>query len=273
MSIYRANHYTDYILEILKNGKSEIPHGSVKGLAKAIQCHPTFISQVLRQKSFFNHEQALRFCEYADSSEDETAFFIDLLNRDRAATVESRKFFDRLIEKKLNQRSSLKQDSQLIEVKSFHEKLYYHHLIYPLIHSTLHLPKHTQPKTIADTLGLSISSIEEGLELLAEIGLAKKGKKGWAPLEKTLHISKGSLISNQYHSHWRLKVASLLANDKRTTEHTHFSSVYAISAKDAERIRKSLLEQLETARKQMIESEPEILYSLCLDFFPISNKD
>ncbi len=84
MIVFQAKNYIEFVSYFLHDGRKRIPRGAVKALSDHLQCHPTFISQVLGEKAHFSHEQALRFCSHAQLSEKETEIFIFILDRDRA---------------------------------------------------------------------------------------------------------------------------------------------------------------------------------------------
>lgn len=270
MSVYEATSYVEFIVAVLHAGQKRIARGQIAALARQLKCHSSFVSQIIRAKAFMSHEQAMRFCAFAKLLDDETEFFIDLLNRDRACTKESKTHFDRIVHRKLLERNSLQKRAGLkATLTREQEILYFQSIIHPLVHAALHL-KHVQgPIQLSTTLGFSKSEIIDSLHLLEELGLATKQQETWHPTHKSIHVGKQSPLNRAYHVNWRLKIAAQLLDGQRTDEHTHYTSIFCIAQHDVERIRGLILNNLETVRKEMVASDSEQLVALCLDYFPI----
>lgn len=269
MEVFQAKNYVEFVTAALQRNFPKIPRGAVKSLAAHLKCHPTFISQSLRGKAYFSHEQAVRFCSFAKLPAEESEFFIDLLNRDRAATIETRFHFQQVLDRKLRERNNLQKRASLkTPLSQENEILYFQNWLHPLVHAALNLPQHNQVKVLAKTLGISQAQIRSSLELLASIGLAKKEKDNWSATKEVLHVGKDSPLNRNFHAGLRMKTASALMEGGRTEEHTHFSSIFCISHKDAQKFRNTLLDCLKDLRQKMVESDPERIYTLCLDYYP-----
>ena len=270
MKVYDAKNYVEFVVDTLSLGNKAIPRGRIKDLANLLRCHASFISQIIRGKAHMSHEQAHRFCSYAQLSDEETEFFINLLNRDRAGTNELKALFNGILKRKLVERRSLQKRARLTPTLSRDQEIvYFQSFTYPLIHAALHLPDLKEPKQLSITLGIPEPEVSEALKLLNELGLATQRDEKWHPTVKNLHVGKESPLNRTYHANWRLKTAMLLQEGRRTHEHTHFTSLFCISKKDVERIRELILTHLEKVRQEMVASDSERLFVLCLDYFPI----
>lgn len=269
MQVFEAKTYVEFVSHFLRQGHEAIPRGVVKTLAESLNCHPSFVSQILRSKAHFSLEQAVRFCSFAKLSDEEAEFFIDLLHRDRAGTPQARSHFDKIIAKKRLERQSLQKRARLrTTLTQEQEVLYFQNYVHPLVHAALHLPNHHHASPISMTIGMPKAQVIESLQLLKNIGLAVNENGKWKPTEKALHLGKDSPLNRTYHSNWRLKTAALLLDGNRTHEHTHFSSVFCIAKEDVERIREKLLASLQSLRQDMVASQSERLFVFALDYFP-----
>jgi uncharacterized protein (TIGR02147 family) len=269
MSVFEAENYQDF----LRQQRQQNPHkrGMVKAMADRLRCHPTFISQVLNGRADLSHDQAIRVAAFFQLSEDETAFFLDLLNRDRAGSSEAKAYFQALIDRKRAERRVFQKRARLSStLESSQEVTYLSRWTHPLAHAALQIPSYRNPRTLSRLLGLSLAETVDVLQTLSSLKLARKEGDSWLPTKAGLHIGRDSPLAGNFHANWRMKTATELVGRKRGLRHSCFSSVFAISPEVAERVREALLKVLEQARQEMLESPPEELYSLCLDFYPLA---
>jgi len=271
-SVFGAKTYVEFISHCIATSLKS--RGSIKALAERIQCHPTFISQVVRHKAHFNHEQAVRFCSYYQLTEDEAEFFIDLLNHDRAGTPEAKKHFQKIIDRKLLDRKSLQKRAKIVSALRAEQEVRYLASWVPCaVHAAIQIPDYNSPEKVARTLGLDINLTLETLSTLQQLGLIEEEKGRWVATQESLHIGKDSPLSSTYHTNWRLKTASRLGEKRRTLRQTHFSSVYAITNALAEEIREIIIQNLQEIRGRMVAAPSEELHVLCLDFYPLAHTD
>lgn len=269
MTVYEAKTYFDFVHHIVQEGVKGKRRGSIKALALKLKCHSTFVSKVLRQKAHLNHEQAARFCIYADLSVEDTEFFFDLLNRDRTGSAEARKVFQNLIEKKLIGQRSLQTRAKVVpDLTSGQEVLFFKNWYLPIIHTAFQIPNLNSPDTIARALKVEKTLVVDSLRQLESIGLAKNENGRWKPLKELVNIDADSPINDSFQSAWRMKTGSLLQEQRKTNEHTHATAIVCISTETAESIREILLRCMEKMRKEIKVSPPERLYTFCLDFYP-----
>lgn len=270
MTVFESKSYVSYMQNaILSDGKKK--HGIVKALAEKLRCHPTFISQVMSGKADLNHDQAIRFCNYLELTQEETEFFINLLNRDRAASTEAKAHFQRILDEKISERRVFQKRANLkSSLRTDQEGQYLARWVYPVAHAALQIPNLRTEEKIAKLLDIDIADAKHVLEMLENLKLAKRTSGSWVATEGALHIGKDSPFTANFHANMRLKTAANFVSRKRSMEQTHFSSVFAISKAVSEEVREAFLRSLKDAREKMVDSDPEVLYVLCLDYYPLS---
>lgn len=272
MNIFEAQSYVEFLAYQLKQSNSNIKkHGSIKLLADRVRCHPTFISQVIHGKSHLNQDQALICCKYFQLTDDETAFFINLVDYERCGNVESKNYFQTIIEKKRIDRKVFYKRANLKKIlQDSQELLYLSHWSIPVIHAALQLPNCQNPEQLKIATDLKIDTVKKALNILKKLNLARENNGSWEVIEETFHIPKTSPAVANFHSQWRLKTAAKLIQTERVQDDLHYSSLFAISEKTAEQIRELLLNDLQDIRKKMETStQPSHLYALIVDFYPI----
>ncbi len=273
MNVFQAKSYVEFFRSALSRGDEKPLRGSVKAISAFIGCHPTYISQVLRGKAHLNHEQAVLFCNHERLEEDEAEYFIDLLNRDRAGSKPAMAHFSRIIKRKLDERNSIGKRAKLKPVlDEFQEILYFQSWTHHLVHAALQISGLSKPENLSKHLGLPAHKVLNSLQVLKDLKLATENKNDWMVTENSLHIAKSSPLNDNFHSNWRLHTSALLMRGFRTSEHTHFSSVFSIARSDIELIRETLLSTLQEVRARMLSSKSERLFTLCLDYYPIKGE-
>src|SRR5258708_872882 len=73
--------------------------GQIEKIARALNVHQSFVSQVLHTTRHFSEEQAYTICQYLKLSDSESEYFIALLQRERASTEGLRKIISRHIQR------------------------------------------------------------------------------------------------------------------------------------------------------------------------------
>jgi uncharacterized protein (TIGR02147 family) len=272
MNIFESPSYIHFILtQIQKTDANSKKRGGIKLLADSIGCHPTFISQVIHGKSHLNHDQAILCCKYYQLNEDETDFFIDQLNFERAGNSQAKSYFQRIIQRKLKDRKILyKRINTKNKLLSHQEMLYFSHWAIPVVHAAIQISGFKTIEIICKALAIDKVIILKSLNILKELHLIQEKEEQWTIKNPTLHIPNKSHAVNNFHMQWRLKAAAKLMEKERTIEDIHYSSIFAISSETADKIRGLLLDELQVIREKMTESSaPSRLYAFCLDFFPI----
>lgn len=118
-------------------------------------------------RGHFSHEQALLFCSHFKLSEEESEFFIDLLNRDRAGTSEASLHFQRIINRKILERRSFQKRNKLQSVlKENQEVKYLASWIPSAVYGAVHISELQTAKKIGDYLNLETRVAEEIREVI-----------------------------------------------------------------------------------------------------------
>ena len=270
MSVFEAVDYLAFVNQKLRSPAGGAPRGQVKALAAKLRCHPTFVSQILGGKAHFNHEQAVLFCEYIQLSDEESEFFIDLLNRDRAGSRSSRAHFQRVLDRKTAERKIFQKRAAISSTLTREQEIqYFSRWAIPIAHAAIQIPELRKSDKLAKAMSWSTSMTINALDTLEQLKLAEEKLGCWLPTKETLHIGRDSPLNSTFHVNWRLKTAAQLAEHDRAAEEIHYSSAFAISPDAAEEIREIILSSLQTIRTKMCEAKPEALYSFCLDFAPV----
>lgn len=258
MIIFEYTEYKDYLNNALGSGKRS-------QFAKFIGCQPSFLSQVLRGSPDLSLEQGLVANDFFHHTQQETQYFMLLLQKSRAGSKRLKEYFHKEMETLKSQRQKVAgRVSSSIEIPEEKKALYYSSWIYPTLHVLLSISTDDQVEFVSGKLGLAKELIMEAIEFLTSIGLIGIMNGKFCVLNHRIHTPASSPYTLQHHRNFRLQVIRHL--DSFKSRNIHFSSILALSRKDVKKIESILLNAIEDSEKVLIPSPEEAAYLLCLDF-------
>lgn len=240
--------------------------GEKSRIAERIRCQLAYVSQVLSGTANFSLEQSEALCPLLEHTEDEAEYFMLLVQRARAGTTGLEQYFERKIQKLLNQRLVLKnrlQDKESLNREN--QATYYSHWAYCAVHMAVLVPTLRTPPAIATYLGISPEKCAQILGFLENVGLVERKEGGFFPGTVRIHLESDSPMISKHHINWRL--LAMRALEHETSSELHYSSVVGVSRHDLPRIREVLVKAIEQVRAIVKESKDEEVYCYNLDFF------
>lgn len=265
--IFDFREYKPFLISWIRS-RPHKGHGSKAAMARAVGCQTAYISQVILGPAHLSAEQAEKLAQFFKFTEDETEYFLLLVQKDRAGTETLRIHCLRKIGKIQDHRAQLKSriDPE-VQLKSAAQVTYFSSWIYSAVHVLTTIPTFQTRERISSRLQLPLPVIDEVLKFLVASQLVKKDGGTLKPGMARLHLPHDSPLVGRHHINWRLQAIRDL--EIRNDESLHYSSCVSISKKDAADIREQLLKMIERAKAQIKASPEEELYSLCLDFFEL----
>lgn len=263
-SIYDFRDYRDFLNTALETT------GPLRGirskLAVSLGCGTAFISQVMQGKVHFSLEHGLQTCNFLNLDEDETHYFLLLLQMARAGSKKLSDYYLKQIEVLQKKREKVSERVGSFEALTDVDQVrYYSSWHYSAIHVSLSVPWLKTKQDIGEALGIPISKVSEVLEFLEHSGIVSRLDGKWIQGTKRLHLPKESLIIGQHHSNWRVR--ALQAIQVRDDQNLHFSGAWSFSKKDAEKIRNLLLEAIEKSEPILRTSPEEVTFGIGIDFY------
>jgi uncharacterized protein (TIGR02147 family) len=213
-------------------------------------------------------DHAAGLCQFWGFTDDESEYYLALVELARAKSRPLRDFALQKIEQLKSRRTNLdrrvrKEGIDNIEVQS----IYYSTWINSAVHILLTIPSFREPRAIAQRLQIQIAEVERALAKLAEIGLAEKKGELWLPISANLNLPTSSPLNTVNHTNWRCKAISSLQN--RRLESLHFSSVFSANRKDVETLRTMISDFILRSRDLIVSSKEEDIYCLNIDCFDV----
>ena len=238
-------------------------------LSQALDCQPSYVSQVLNDKNDFSLEQAAKCQELLGHSAQETHFFMLLLQLERAGTPLLEDYFRKQIRQIRDERKFLQNRlDHKAKLKKEDQHIYYSSHLYSLIHIALTIESLRTPTRLAEKFGLPLDTVREALEFLTSCGLAKEDKAGHFEVGPAqIHMGRESKIAVRHHANYRVKALENL--DLANKLDLHYSTVVSYSENDWPQIREILVKALEDVQKVIKDSPAENVFVLNTDLFAV----
>ena len=269
MSIFEFKLYKDYLLS--KTGDKHSRRGEKMAIAKSIGCQPTFISHILYKNAHLSLEQGEKLNRYFQHNKEESAFFLLLIQKDRAGTKSLEKFFqeqlDVILEKRLilTERLGTKNTLSLTE-----QATYYSSWQYAAVHVALSVPKLQNKNNLSRFLNISPKRIIEILDFLLKVGLAEEKNGHFISGRIETRLGKDSPNIIKHHSNWRNQAIESLEREEILD--LHYSSVVSIDKVAAAKIKNILMESIKNYVSCVKHANEEEVYCLNMDLFLLNKQ-
>lgn len=262
--VYSFTDYKAYLRARLEGEESS--WGLLTKWATAAGCQRPYLSRVLSQEAHLTPAQGYGLARYWRLGEDETEYFLGLLELDRAGSAEYRQHWKRKNEELRRKQENL---ARLVEretaVSDDRDVAYFSAWYYTAAHVLTSIPDFQSERAIAEKLGLPPLQARAILESLAGWGAVKKEGARWRFQAREQHLPKESPLVLFHHANWRQK--ALLDAQLRNPESLHYTVVQSLSRADYEKVRRLVIELIEKASKIAGPSNEEKMMCLLCDFF------
>ncbi|MGZ3747710.1 MAG: TIGR02147 family protein [Pseudobdellovibrionaceae bacterium] len=264
-TVFEFTNYKDFIRHQID--QNQVFRGYRTLLARAAGCQRTFLSQVLNSHVELTPEHAVAMATFWKLGENESAFFLELLNLSRAGTPLLRKVIETRLEqlRRDHEKLSSRLREPRISVKE-HEMLYYSSWVWAALHVVVSIPEFQTAPRAAERLKLPLTLVEEGLVSLENMGLVASQGTRWRATAKSLHLPEDSPSLWMHHRNWR-DIA--LREAQKSAEAIHYTSIHALSENDVRRLEELLRNFIVESRKIVEPSREEKMICLCCDLFPL----
>ena len=257
--------YKEY-LGLRVETEAQLQRGFRTKFCEHVGCQLSYLSQVINGKPDFTLEQAFRANQFLAHDQQESKYFLLLVQYARAATHELQEYLKQEIREFQKSRSDLKKrlkKTQEITLEDQHK--YYSTWYYSAIYVLISIPGFQEVRTIERRLHLPQEIVLEAVQFLEGIGLIEKKDGAYQVTKKNLHLSRDSAFIQRHHINWRSQ--SLQSAEKNLPGDLHYSMVLAISKADFERVKDVFIRAIEASNEIMKPSPEEEIYGITLDLF------
>ena len=235
-------------------------------MAQAVNCQPSYISQVLNGAGDLSLEQGAQCHEILGHSALEAHCFMLLLQLARAGNSALQEYYSKQLLKAHEEHKFLQNRiDQKVGLSKRDQQTYYGNHLNALLHVALTIEDLRTPARLSQRFGLPLELVREALEFLVSAGLANEEEGSYTVGPKQIHLGRESKLVSRHHMNWRVKALENL--DLASTRDLHYSSVISHSLEDAPRIRNILVQALAEIQKIVKDSPAEDVFVLNTDHF------
>lgn len=241
-------------------------YGQLNRLAQALGVQASLISQILSGSKSLNEDQGYTVCQFFGFNERETAYFLLLIQIERAAQPALKKFHQKRL-------AGLREEAKDLKNRIAHETeltfesqaVYYSNWLYAAVHTLSSIPRYQRPEVMAEHLQLSLAQVNEAAAWLVERGLCKRQGERITVGPLTTFVDKDSPLVTRHHTNWRMKALEHMS--RRTDDDFFFTVPFSISEEDYREFRSKIVHLVETLAKTLEQTEPAAMATLNIDFF------
>jgi len=243
--------------------------GEIQRWAEHLDLQASYISQVLSGSKTFNMDQGLKIAKHLGLIEIEIDFLMMLMEKERAGSHETKKYFDEKLKVIKSQSGDLSRRLPKDRVFSEVEKsVFYSSWHYSAIRLFCSLSG--KGKNLEDiTKRFNLKRIEalHVLDFLCDSGLCvKKGDSYFVGSQQT-HLESSSPHIHRHRQNWRVKTLSQIETTQ--PEELVFSAPFSVSQADFEILREELSLFLEAFFRKVKQTDPEEMAVLNIDLMKL----
>jgi uncharacterized protein (TIGR02147 family) len=266
-SIYDYSDYKRFVLDLIETSPQQ-GRGVRRKLAEFIGCQVAYVSHVLAADRDFSLEQAEAASRFFSLRDDETEFFLLLVEHHKAATPDLKKHLSKRLSSKIADYREIKKRIRISgQISELDQAVYYSSWHYQAVHSALALPELRSPSSIAKRFGFSVERTNQILTFLLERGLITETRGQYQTSDKQIHLPRTSPLISKLHSNWRSQTLQSLMDMK--PDDFHYSGLVTLSVEDMKRVREIILNALESSVEVIRPSKEEKVCVLTMDFYEL----
>lgn len=266
-SIYDHWDYRTYLLDFL----SHLPnrgYGFKGKMARAIGCQNSYLSRVLAGNADLSVEQAEALNGLLGHSDEETHYFLLIVQHTKAGTPSLKNYFKKQIDRIHRTRLTI---SGRIETKipldETTQLTYFSHWSYCAIHVLSSIPQFQSREAIAQHLELPLKKVASILDFLENCGFVTSEKGRYCVGNRRIHLGTDSPLISRHHSNWRIQGLRSLERDSSID--AHYTSVVSVSLADFDEIKSLFLDAIEKSNLIIKNSNDDMAACIGLDLFQI----
>lgn len=265
MSIYEFSDYKQFFNAwVLKQPNGG--HGEYRRVSQSLGVSTTMVSQVFKGDKHLSLEMACELTEYLNLSDEETEYFLLLVEFNRAGSLK--------LQKKLGKQITIRQEkakkienrvTKDFELSEEAKVIFYSSWIYSGIRLLSAVPGYQDVVSISEKLNLSRNQVQKIVDFLIMHNLCQEKSGRITTGNVATHLGSSHLLAAKHHQNWRLQGFQKMSF--QSDEDMFFTFPCALSKKDAEILQSKILQWIVEIRRVVGPSDSEIVRCLNIDWF------
>jgi uncharacterized protein (TIGR02147 family) len=241
--------------------------GELQKIAKELRMHSSRLSQIIRGNMHFTPEQGCHLCQYLGLGAEQAAYFILLVQMERAGTKQLRIHYrETIIKMQVEAKELRKRVPKDQEVREEDKALYYSSWYFSGIRLMCGFKPSPTIDEISERFQLSREKVRNILDFLLRTGLCKEVDGQLQMSSRATHLDANSPLAARVHSNWRLK--AMQKCEELSSNELMYTCPVSLHSSDFPKIRENLVAIIESTVKTVVQSEPaDTLACLNIDWF------
>jgi uncharacterized protein (TIGR02147 family) len=268
VKVFFFKDYREFILHKIEEAGG--PKGYRQRLSEAARCTGAFLSQVLNSHVHLTADQAVGIAKFWHLDDEESEYFLDLVQLARASTPSLRSLIEKRMERLRNHYNSIESRVHIKgKLSPENAQLYYTSWIYSAIHVALSVPALQNIGELSTRFRLPLEVVQRVLADLENMGLASREAPGvFRSTVAQIHLPSHSPFATIQHNNWRQK-AIVAQSELAPSEMFSYTAVHSLARKDIDALRALLLDFVEKSNKVVLPSVEEDVVCVLIDLFPV----
>lgn len=267
-AIYEFESYKDYVRKWISS-QPKAGRGELSKMARFLGVHSTMMSHVFKRHAHLSEEQACELCEYLGLDHDETSFFLQLVQLEKAGSEKLKAVLRTEVKKQkekwLTVSSQVKPDKELSDEK---KAIFYSSWHYSAVRLLSNLPKSNTLHSLKQQLGLPLNTLNKMLRFLTDAGIIEETDGKFRTLLSKIHVSSTSPFIWKHHQNWRVK--AMERYQQISDDELFFTSPLTINSRDIAEVKKKILKLIQEVSQTVEKSDPDTLCCLNIDWVKLS---
>ena len=244
-------------------------YGIKSRLASHLNVQSTYVSQILSGTVTLKEEHALAMADFLNLDPQESEYFLTMVSYERAGTTQLKNYYQSKLsdlQSMLNQLVRKEEGSVEVADNNSDYERFFSSWMYGAI-TLICTFKPITAQELSALTNLDIDVIESILDCLIEAGFIEKSGNDFIHTGKDLFLPKGHKLLNQHHINWRFKSIDKIQVPE--DKNLHYTSLISCSKEDAEDFKNKIREMIKDLRKDIKESNNEVVCCYNIDFFDV----
>ncbi len=265
ISLYQFNNYKKYFTTWIESQPKK-GHGEYRRLALHLNVSTTLISQIFNADKDMSLEMAAEICDYLHLTDDESDYFILLVEHAKAGSHKLKLRLSKQISERQDKakklESRMKKETELDEST---KTIYYSNWVYTAVRVLSDIPEINTIEQISQRLMIPKNQLLKFIDFLTKHKLVLNKGGSLAMGTSHIYLPPTDPLALLHHQNWR--TLGFQKMQIRNEENFFSSGQYSLSKELAFQIRKELPDMIESVIKRVKPSASETTRCLNIDFY------
>lgn len=239
--------------------------GEYRRLAQALNVSTTMVSQVFKGDKHLSLELASDVCDYLSLDEDETDYFLLLVDFSRAGSHKLQNRFLRQIKTRQEKAKKLENRVKANELNESEKMIFYSSWVYQGVRLLVDTGEFNNAETLSTRLNLPRNHIQKVLDFLINHGLLVEEKSKLKLGPSRTYLPSSSPLASRHLQNWHIQATSKM--NQIRDEDFFYSGPMSMSVEVAEWVRQELPTFVQSITSKVIPSKSETVRCLNIDWF------